>query len=312
MTFYISAEQVAVMFILMAVGAVAYKFNFIHTETAKDMTNLLLYIVMPCLVINAFQESFSKSRLEAMAILFVFVCASLIISIGIAKLCFNKRTINNFEQRIALRFGTVYTNAGFMGIPLASALLGKNGVFFAIPYLAAYTLFIWTHGIAMFEKNRNASFKSHARSALINPNTIATVIAVLIFIFSIRLPHILTVPLNDIAAINTPLSMIIIGSNIAGIRLNTTLNDKKIWIGTLVRNLIVPLITLALLTWLPISHAAAMATLIMAACPVAGLAVLFSVLNQHDAIFPTKLMCASTLSSIISLPVVLFIASLVL
>ncbi|MBC9720696.1 MAG: AEC family transporter, partial [Lactobacillus sp.] len=87
-------------------------------------------------------------------------------------------------------------------------------------------------------------------------------------------------------------------------------HDKLVWSGVLVRNLFFPLIILGFLLILPLPSIAKMTTLIMAACPVAGVVVLFSLISNFEVKFPTKLMCLSTLVAIITIPVIISLANL--
>ena len=168
---------------------------------------------------------------------------------------------------------------------------------------------MWTHGIRMFTRKKQ-SFKESFHQAIVNPNIIAAIVGMILFVIQIKLPDIVSDPMNYIANLNTPLSMIVIGTNLGAINLKEDWHDKLVWSGVLVRNLFFPLIILGFLLVLPLPSIAKMTTLIMAACPVAGVVVLFSLISNFEVKFPTKLMCLSTLVAIITIPVIISFANL--
>lgn len=308
MAFIVPTKQVVIMFILMTIGWLCYKVKFIHTQTAKDLTNVLLYVVSPCLIINSFKQKFTSSRLIEFGVLFALVAFLFIFKILVSSVIFNHETIKDKQKRTVLRYAGTYTNAGFMGVPLVQAILGSSGVFFAVPYLIVYNIFMWTHGINMFQDKHN-SFKEQVRQAVFNPNIIAAVIGIMLFITQFKIPDLIAMPMNYIADINTPLSMIVIGTNLGAIDLKNDWHDHLAWSGVLVRNIVFPLLILLILTIIPLSYTAKISTLIMASCPVAGVVVLFSLISNYDVKFPTKLMCLSTLSAVITIPLIIFLAT---
>ena len=105
--------------------------------------------------------------------------------------------------------------------------------------------------------------------------------------------------------------MIVIGTNLGAIDLKNDWHDRLAWSGVLVRNIIFPLLILGILLLMPLSYTAKITMLIMAACPVAGVVVLFSLISDYDVKFPTKLMCLSTLSAVATIPLIIFLATLI-
>lgn len=304
MSLLLPTKQVVIMFILMIVGWICYQVKFLHEQTVKDLTKVLLYVVSPCLIINSFRQSFSAARLLQFGLVFLLVIALFIFKIITSEFIFGKNLVKDRQKRTVLRY------AGFMGVPLVQAILGTKGVFFAVPYLIAYNIFMWTHGIRMFTQKKQ-SFRESFQQAVINPNIIAAVIGMLLFITQVKLPDVVSDPMNYIANLNTPLSMIVIGTNLGSINLKADWQDKLAWSGVFVRNLFFPIVILGILYALPLPAIAKMTTLIMATCPVAGVVVLFSLLSNFDVKFPTKLMCLSTLGAIITIPLVICLATLI-
>lgn len=307
MQFILSLKQVIIIFLLMIVGFVCKKVDFIHDITVKDLTNLLLYLVSPCIIINSFLASFSKKKFQMFVLSMIAAIVVFFVAIIIASVFFGR--IKDFPRKAVLKYSTVYSNAGFMGIPLVQAFLGSKGVFFSIPFLVVYNLFMWSHGIRLFSKRDERNIRTKIQSLICNPNIIAAIVGLIIYIVQIKFPSIIDVPLKDLASINTPLSMLIIGSNLSEISLSEVFSNKISWQGTLFRNIIVPIISMLVLKLFQLSQLAYIALIIMISCPIAGVVVLFSILNDFDVKLPTQLLCLSTLMSIFTIPLMIWIAS---
>jgi predicted permease len=305
--FTVPATQVAIMFGLMAVGWIAYRAKWLGTEALRGLTNLLLFLVAPAVTIQAFQRPFDAARLRTIGVVFVIDLLAFAITIALARVIMNRRLVPDATMRKALQFGTVYSNAGFIGIPLTQALLGSDGVFYAVTYVAAYTVFVWSHGISLFgHEHVRTSMK--IRRVLLNPGIISILIALPLYVLSIHIPSPASDVVGYLAAMNTPLSMIVVGVNLAAFSLRTIFSDKYVWLGTFARNILVPAIFIVLLGLLPIDPVARMAILISLATPVGAMLVIFSVRHDHDTQFATRLLCLSTLLCVITLPVALVVA----
>ena len=310
MGFTVPATQVAIMFGLMAVGWVAYRVKWLGTEALRGLTNLLLFLVAPAVTIQAFQRPFDAGRLRSIGIVFVIDLAAFAITIALARMLMNRRLVPDTAMRKVLQFGTVYSNAGFIGIPLTQALLGSDGVFYAVTYVAAYTVYVWTHGISLFGHDHvRPSMK--VQRVLLNPGIISILIALPLYVLSIHIPSPASDVVGYLAAMNTPLSMIVVGVNLAAFSLRTIFSDRFVWLGVFARNILVPAIFIVLLGLLPIDPVARMAILISIATPVGAMLVIFSVRHDQDTQFATRLLCLSTLLCVITLPVALVVAGAV-
>ena len=308
MTFIVSAKQIVIMFLLMLLGFLTGRLGMIHKETAKDLTNFLLYIISPCLIVNAYLVGFSVKRLIEFFQAIVAVTLVYSVSIIVSHLIINKKFFKDQETRSVLLYGSAYSNAGFMGIPLVSAILGESAVFFSVPYLVVCNFFMWTHGVALFSIEHKRSLRLRFLDALKNPNVIAAFIGFVIFVSGIKLPELVLTPIKSLVSVNTPLSMVVVGTNLGAISFSSKKNLKTVVFGTFARNILIPLICLFILLSVPISGQAAWAILIMASCPVPAVVVLFSLLNNFDTEVPTSYLCLSTLCTIFTLPLIILVA----
>ena len=298
----IVAKQVAIMFLLMGVGFVLAKFDKINDTGAKFFTNILLMAVTPAVLINAYQRPFEVRLAKELVMGVILTIIIHIASIVLCMFVFRKEQTNRY--RVA-RFGAVYSNCGFMAIPLLSASLGPDGVFYGSSYLASFTIIYWTMGVyTLTENKKDLSLKS----IFINPGIIGSLIAVSLFVFGIKLPPLVSDCVDNLAAMNTPLSMIVLGTYLAKIRLSETFKNKLLYMAIGMRLLVIPLITWLILMVFPINDIAGKAILIAAACPAAAVTSLFASNYGLDAIFGSEIVSVSTLLSIVSIPLIALLA----
>ncbi|HIW88544.1 MAG TPA: AEC family transporter [Candidatus Ligilactobacillus excrementipullorum] len=300
--------QIILMFALMLVGMLANHIQFIHEQTANDLTNVLLYIVSPCLIIKSFEKPYSASRIHAFLILAVGILIVYLIQIVVSKLFFHK--ISDHNLRRIVEYGSIYSNAGFIGIPLASSLFGSTGVFYAVVPLAMFNIFNWTHGVKLFAApDSDQSLAKKLKTIFLNPNIIALVVGLCLFLFSIQLPALLNQMIDYISAINTPVSMLVIGNSLANISLKGFKLQRPVLVSLGLRNLVYPLVTIVVMQFLGLTGIPLSTAILMMACPVGGMVVLFT-LQAHGKQDPAlALMGTSTLMSLVTIPSVFLISN---
>ncbi|MQS76570.1 AEC family transporter [Companilactobacillus halodurans] len=302
-------NQIVLMFCLMLIGILINKLKFMHSQTSSDLTNVLLYIVSPCLIINAFEQPYSGDRIHQFLLAAASVIVLYVLEIIIAKLVFGRLNDKNLSR--ITQYGSIYSNAGFMGIPLISSLFGSQGVFFAVVSLAAFNIFSWTQGVSLFKNEEVSVEKNNWWEILLNPNIIAIIVGAILFVFSIKIPDIPNQVVKYVGSVNTPLSMIVIGNSLANIKFTKDMLNKEIGLTIVLRNLLFPIIGIFILKLMGVTGIAFYTTIVMSACPAAGLVVLFTLQAKGDAAPAISLMSLSTILSLITIPLVFGIGGLI-
>jgi predicted permease len=308
---FVVLNQVLVLFILMAVGFFAYKFRMFSDEGIKQMTDLLLMIVAPCLILYSFlHEKFTIAHVSGLIISAALAIGVHLFLITFSQLIYRKNIPENYRK--VLKFTAVYSNSGFMGLPLISAVIGIEGIFYGSVYIAIFNLFLWTHGVIIYQQNKeNTSIfnRKFIIKAVLNPNVFAIVIGVILFFLVIKLPMQIDNSLNYIQSLNTPLSMIVIGGLMAKTNLKSLFSDIYLLPGIFMRNFAIPFLFIIFLHFFKLTGSVYMASLLQVACPVAGATVLLAEKFGADVNFSAKLMTISTLFSILSIPLIIFMNS---
>lgn len=295
--------QVIIVFILISVGFFVKKGNLIDEHGSKQLTNILLMIVTPCVLINSYQKEFKADLAFNLFVAAIFSILIHVVMVFISTLIYGKEPTNNYRINI---FSAAASNCGFMAIPLLSAVLSDMGVFYGSAYLAVFNIFYWTYGICIYTGDiKSLSLKK----AFINPGVIGTFIGLVLFVGRITLPKVISEPIQYLAGLNTPLAMIILGSYLANINLKKTLKKVSIYTVSLLRLIIFPVISIFLAKLMRLDETAATAVLISVSCPTATVTTLFAAKFGLDAEYASELVSVSTLLSIVTIPFIMMISS---
>ena len=302
MLILILLRQIAIMALLMAVGIYLSRKGFLSPQGTKDLGAILLRIIIPCVIVKSYITTYSRERLLELALSAGLALAAFILAMGIAYLVYGKR------RRIE-NFASAFCNAGFIGIPLAQAVIGDEGVFYMAASVALLNLFQWTYGVYIMTDRRDSiSAKTIAK----NPVVIAIVIGIALFLSHLPVPGIVTSTLGYIAGMNTPVAMILMGTYMAKLPWRKLL-DKRAYGCVLFRLVIIPAVVLLVFWALPISNQnVALAAYLAAATPVGANICVFAQQYDCDYEFSVVTVCLSTVLSIVTVPLMVSLAQMVI
>ena len=310
------AAQVGVLFALMAVGAVCRRVRLVDEASVKGIVNVLLLVVTPCLIIDSFQRPFDSSMMHGFFWAFAIAVSAHVAIILFARL-FSR---GDDRSRPVLRLAMVFSNAGFMGIPLEQAILGAEGVFYGIVYVVVFNFFMWSWGLyEMKFKVESEKFKvgfraKDLRPMIVNPGTVGIAIGLPLFFASVSLPAILKTPISLLAGLNTPLAMLVIGFYLAGANFRRVISMPSAYLASAIRLIAYPLAMVALLFPLRAHFPREMmlALVTAASAPVAAMVSMFASKYERDVDLSVGLVSGTTLLSIITMPPVIALAMEVL
>ena len=294
-------KQVFIMFVLMAIGFVAYRKQILSNQGTKDIGKLLLNVAIPMIVISNFcvEKSAEKTAELFESALLSFLCMAL--SVAFAYLAYHKK------DRIA-EFSAAFSNAGFIGIPLVQAIFGSGAVFYISVMIVLINVLQWTYGVYTITDDKSVmDFKKIMK----NPLILSVGIGIVIYFLNIRLPKIAMDIISSISAINTPLAMIVSGVYLAQSDLLNAMRKKDAWLLSLSRLIVIPLIVMLVFRFLPFGSTAMKLSILLAgACPVGSNVAVFAQQYDKDYRKGVEYVCVSTLLSILTLPLVIFVANL--
>lgn len=303
--FFTIFNQVLVLFFFMALGYVLAKKGKINNNCTEQMTFLLCYFIMPCVILSAFQIDFDPKTFHELLSVGFWTAVLHILMIASAHLLFTKKTISPPDHRSILLFSSIYSNCGFMGFPLLSTLIGAQGILYGSAYNAFFSVFLWTHGFLLYA--RRLSLRTLLTS-LSNPNIWVALLGMLLYYYAIHLPAPLLSGIKYMADLNTALSMLMIGTTMTKVPFTRLFSEATVWSGVLMRNLIFPLLTVVLLHLCGIKGILLLTLSILSCCPSAGVGVLFAALTGKDTVFPGKILSLSTILSLFTMPLIISLA----
>ena len=172
------AEQIVVIFLMMAIGYVIVKIRLFKTEDSSVLSNLVVYICFPCVIINSFQIELTARTTKGL-LLAVAAAAAAHAFMLLAVWILEKPLRLNSIEKVSI----IYTNAGYLVIPLVSAVLGEEWVFYTTAFLLVQNLLTWTHGVSVLKGESERNY----RKILLNPNIIALAAGILLGCRSLRI-----------------------------------------------------------------------------------------------------------------------------
>ena len=336
--------NVGLLFIMMVPGIILKKCKFVSADFGKGISNLVLYIAQPSLIVYAYmacESSFSDIWQNCLVTLVLSIIAHVIFS-SVALLLFRKQPES---KRKMLRLVTIFANAAFMGIPLIQAMLGAEAAIYASIYNITFNFFLWTLGVHLctvrdgedldgdgehtsrdrfISAHRNMKKETSLLRVLLHPVTIASAVGVTLLVSGVNIPVLDGAGLGIIPEVFAmlkglvaPLSMIVIGLRLADIDMSGTLSDRGMYLFLVLRHAVLPLavvtvIWAAIAVGIPIGRTAALVTIILAATPAASSSTMFAEKYDCDAGYTSRLVIISTVISIATMPAVLAVANLLL
>lgn len=297
-------NQTLIMLILIIVGIICKKTKIITDDGNKELSKLVLTVVNPIVILMAYQTDYKPQLVKNLLIAFGLSILSYIILIVAAYLLIPQK--DGRETQIE-RFSAIYSNCGFMGIPLVNALFGSEGIFYLTAFLTVFNLVVWTHGIILISGERNLK---NIVKVFYSPVIISIVLGIIMFFAQIRLPDIITDSLNFISNLNTPLAMIVSGVTIADTKILKLLKKPGIYYVSFLKLILLPLILIAVFSLFNVNEQVRITVLVAASAPAAAMCTLQCIRYEKNSLYASEIFAASTILSVVTLPIIVHIDNL--
>lgn len=299
-----AAEQVLILYLMIAIGFLADKTGLYREKAARMTNDLLFYIVTPAVITQAFL-SMELTRENVIGLLVAALCGFVLhgVAILLAFPFFRRKDGKN----VICKFASVYGNVGYMALPMAQALLGAPGVFYCSACLIPFNVVCFTHGVALMSGGREFNLKK----LLFNPGTISVAIGLPLYLLEIELPNALASPVGMIAGLNTPMAMIMFGTYLANTDLKTMFLEKKIYLAAFLKLLALPALLLLIFRLCGITGTLLTSCMISASAPTANNTVMFAAKYGRDTGFASKTVAVITLLSVLTMPAMIALSAAV-
>lgn len=283
------------IFLLVAIGFLVKRIHIIGSQGQKNINDLVIYVILPCNILKAFLGGTMDGMFSA-------YLEILLISIGIQAFCvvYGKLVFRRESEgrRKCLEYGTICSNAGFLGNPIAEGVFGAQGLMLASVYLIPQRIMMWSSGLAVFSGTKD--FRATVKRVVTHPCIIACAAGILFMACGVTLPDGLMRTVTALGNCNTAMSMMVIGMILAEIDLS------KLWDPALLRYavhrlIIIPAVILAVCTLLPVDRDVRGVSVLLAAMPAGATTSILAEKYGVESAFATKLVIFSTLMSLLTI-----------
>ena len=292
-------EQILSLFLIMACGFLVVKLGLLKGSDSRAFSVVSIYLIVPCVIIKSFQIELTPEVRDGFLLAVVVAVLAHVALLGISFV---------FKKLLGLdaveRASAIYSNAGNLIIPLVTAILGDEWVIYASAFICVQQFFLWTHAQMILSGQKGVDWKK----LLMNMNLISIVVGLALMLLRIRLPEILLTSINGLAGTIGPVSMIMLGMLLADADLKKIVTDRRVYLVTLLRLIVTPLIMLTILkitglagrvpegkTILYVSFMAMMT-------PAATMVTQLSQLNDNRPAFASAVNVMTTLLCIVTMP----------
>ena len=302
------AKRIAVMFIMMFCGFMLVKLKLVKSKDSRILAMICMYVVIPCMVIDAFQIECTPERLHNFLAMIAAAVLAHAVFIGSTMLLRRPLKLRPIEQ-----LSVEYPNCGNLILPLVLSVFGEEMVFFACPYVCVQTLMVWTHGRMVVAGGGKFDFKK----IFLNVNVICTLLGLCFFIFKIKLPGMIADTCDSLGGIIGPISMLLTGMLIGGADLKKVFSSRHCYLISALRLIVYPValilvLKLTGLTRLASSPAVMMITLLAASAPSATTVTNLAQVYDSDPEIAATVNIITMVCCIVTMPLINMLYQLVL
>lgn len=297
-------EEIIKLFVIMFMGYAVVKAGLMKSSESKSVSVILVYLVIPCVIIKAFQVDYTPDVQKG---LFLAIAAAVAVHILFLLITIPLKKI--FQMDVIEQATSIYSNAGILVIPLVQELLGQDYVIYSSAYIAVQLILLWTQGKNMLCEEEKLEWKK----IFLNVNIISIIAGIVLFLFRIKLPAGVQDVLGMMNNMIGPLGMLLAGMAIAEVPLKSIFTKKRNYLSVALRLLLYPVLGLLLMKAIQIvvnlENSSQILLTVYLACVTPACASVTSMaqLYDKDAAYASSLYVLTTLLSIVTMPVMVYL-----
>lgn len=292
-------NQMIMMALYMLIGYVLNASGLISKEGNRGLSTFVLYVVVPCVIVNAFLREPSAETTRAFCISIVVGAILLGLAMLVGHLLFSRNPVDNFS--------VTFSNAGFIGIPLVTAVLGSEYVIYAAGMVALLNVLQWTYGQHILSGGK---VHNSLRGLILNPMVLSLLIGLAVYFLRIPLPSQVRGCVTTILNCNAPIAMCIVGYYLRELPLKEIFCNRQAYIVSVVRLVVISLLSILLIFWMPWLTAEVKTTLlILAIAPVGANVAIYAQRVGQDHKRAVAEICLSTILSLVTMPLMILLLS---
>ena len=231
-------EQIIQLFLMIFMGFLIVKAKLLNSEDSKILSIIVLYLIIPCVIINAFQVDYTPQTVKGLLIALAGSVMTQVILLIVVSILGRVFHLNEVEVA-----SIYYSNSGNLIVPIVMFILGKEWVLYGCVFMSVQLVFIWTHCKKIISRESTYDW----RKIVLNINMISIAIGIVLFLTRIHLPAIINNTLSAVGSMIGPASMIVTGMLFAGMDFKQIFANKRVYFVSFFRLIIVPVIALFLI-----------------------------------------------------------------
>ena len=302
-------QQIVQLFLMIFMGYLIVKTGLVRDDDSKVLSKIILYLIVPCVIINAFQVDYTTDTVKGLLIAFAASVMTQVILLVVISVAGKLLHLNEVEVA-----SVYYSNSGNLIVPIVTFILGQEWVLYGCVFMSVQLVFLWTHCKKIISREASYDWKK----IILNINMISIFIGVILFFTKIRLPEIIGNTLASAGTMIGPASMIVTGMLFAGMNLKQIFANKRVYFITFLRLIAVPLIALVLIKLSNLASFSADGNKIMLIVFLAIITPSASTVTQmcqvygNDSRYASAINVMTTLLSIITMPVMVMLFQMIM
>ena len=301
--------QIVQLFLMIFMGYLIVKTGLVRDDDSKVLSKIILYLIVPCVIINAFQVDYTTDTVKGLLIAFAASVLTQVVLLIVISAAGKLLHLNEVEVA-----SVYYSNSGNLIVPIVTFILGQEWVLYGCVFMSVQLVFLWTHCKKIISREASYDWKK----ILLNINMISIFIGVVLFFTKIFLPEIIGNTLASVGTMIGPASMIVTGMLFAGMNLKQIFANKRVYFNTFLRLIAVPLIALVLIKLSNLASFSADGNKIMLIVFLAIITPSASTVTQmcqvygNDSKYASAINVMTTLLSIITMPVMVMLFQMIM
>jgi malate permease and related proteins len=302
-------QQIVQLFLMIFMGYLIVKTGLVRDDDSKVLSKIILYLIVPCVIINAFQVDYTTDTVKGLLIAFAASVMTQVILLVVISVAGKLLHLNEVEVS-----SVYYSNSGNLIVPIVTFILGQEWVLYGCVFMSVQLVFLWTHCKKIISREASYDWKK----IILNINMLSIFIGVILFFTKIRLPEIIGNTLASVGTMIGPASMIVTGMLFAGMNLKQIFANKRVYFITFLRLIAVPLIALVLIKFSNLASFSADGNKIMLIVFLAIITPSASTVTQmcqvygNDSRYASAINVMTTLLSIITMPVMVMLFQMII
>ena len=302
-------EQIIQLFLMIFMGFLIVKAKLLNSEDSKVLSIIVLYLIIPCVIINAFQVDYTSQTVKGLLIALAGSVMTQVILLIVVSILGKVLHLNEVEVA-----SIYYSNSGNLIVPIVTFILGKEWVLYGCVFMSVQLVFIWTHCKKIISRESSYDW----RKIVLNINMISIAIGIVLFLTRIHLPEDINSTLSAVGSMIGPASMIVTGMLFAGMDFKQIFASRRVYFVTFLRLIIVPAIALVLIKFSHLASLSSNGSKIMLIVFLAIITPSASTVTQmcqvygNDSHYASAINVVTTLLAIITMPLMVMLFQIVI